>query len=150
MDFQTKGHEDPIDLSTFDDAFQGAAAARTGLAEEPVPDGLYETLVEDVQLVRSSRSGNPMLVWRLRITGAEHTDRKLFKRRVITEKSLPFVREDLERCGVALDRFSDLPHRLYEMRSLPMRVVKKTNGEWTDIYFLRTEPQPELDDNLPF
>ena len=56
----------PIDLARFDQAFQRARATEGEDGQEAIPDGYYDTLVEEVRLTKT-RTGNPMVVWKLTI-----------------------------------------------------------------------------------
>jgi hypothetical protein len=154
LDFQ-----EPIDLSRFDEEY--AKTTPSGPAKEPsayeVPDGAYSTTVEDAFLTKTRNTGNPMLVWRLRITSGAETGRTLTKTRVITEKTLPFLREDLNRIGVDVGRLSELNGRLREMLDREVPVFKKTKDGWPEVSFCRRspasgdgKPAPEVDDDLPF
>lgn len=156
----------PVDLREFDDDFcraeSRAPSAESGYEE--VPDGIYEANVEDVTLGRTTNTGNPMIVWKLRIQGPNCQGRTLSKVRVITPKTIPFVKEDLDRLDLQLERLSDLNGRLHEMLDRQVRVFKKTNTErrWSDIYFLRARKAPHSEgmddaawrtgttDDLPF
>ncbi len=137
-----------MDLSRLDDAFQRAKFKEGTNAREEVPDGYYDTQVEEVRLSKTNRTGNPMLSWKLRIVSEDFEGRTLNKIRVITEKTLGFLKEDLARCGIQLTRLSDLPLHLEEMSGLKINVLKKTKDQWTDIYFVKVE-RAELD-NIPF
>jgi len=138
----------PIDLARFDEAFQKVRQKESENGQDAVPDGYYDTLVEEVRLTKTARTGNPMLVWRLRIISGEFHPRTLSKVRVITEKTLQFLKDDLERCGVHLGRLSDLSLHLDEMFGLKINVMKKTKDQWTDIYFVKVE-KPEVE-KAPF
>jgi hypothetical protein len=143
-----------VDLSRFDDAFARASVA---VPQDPsageVPDGFYETVVESVSIARTPRSGNPMISWQLRIQGPSYQGRRLVKNRVITDRTLSFLKEDLQRIGLEIARLSELHERLPEMRDREIRVLKRTKDGWVDVFFLRSSqdsaPQ-ELDDALPF
>jgi hypothetical protein len=137
-----------IDLSRLDDAFQRAKFKEGDNAREEVPDGYYDTVVEEVRLAKTPRTGNPMLSWKLRIVSEDFEGRTLNKNRVITEKSLAFLKDDLERCGLRLDRLSELPAHIEEMFGLKINVLKKTKDQWTDIYFVKVERQDP--DIIPF
>jgi hypothetical protein len=89
-----------------------------------------------------------MLSWKLRIVSEDFEGRTLNKIRVITEKTLGFLKEDLGRCGIQLTRLSELPLHLEEMTGLKINVLKKTKDQWTDVYFVKVE-RVELD-NTPF
>lgn len=139
----------PIDLSRFNEVFRNEPDPP---AFTPVPDGRYQVEVDDVELAETAATGNPVLKWALRITGGAHAHRILFKRRVITGKTIRFLKTELKVCGVDLPEFSDLPSHLDDMKGLCLEVVKKTNGDWVDIYFenrLEALPNPS-DDDLPF
>ena len=137
-----------IDLSRLDDAFQRAKFKEGENAREEVPDGYYDTQVEEVRLGKTPRTGNPMLSWKLRIVSEDFEGRTLNKNRVITEKTLAFLKDDLARCGVHLTRLSELPLHMDEMFGLKINVLKKTKDQWTDIYFVKVERQEP--DNIPF
>jgi hypothetical protein len=137
-----------IDLTRLDEAFQRAKFKEGENGREEVPDGYHNTQVEDVRLSKTPRTGNPMLSWKLRIVSEDFEGRTLNKNRVITEKTLAFLKDDLERCGVRLSRLSDLSLHLDEMLGLKINVLKKTKDQWTDIYFVKVQMQ-ELD-NTPF
>ncbi|MGD0577937.1 MAG: DUF669 domain-containing protein [Bryobacteraceae bacterium] len=134
----------PIDLVRFDEAFQRAKLKEGENGQEAIPDGYYDTLVEEVRLTKTPRTGNPMVIWKLRIVSEDFHARTLNKTRIITEKTLQFLKDDLERCGVHLERLSDLSLHLDEMFGLKINVLKKTKDQWTDIYFVKVEkPEPE-------
>ena len=78
-----------------------------------------------------------MLSWKLRIVSEDFEGRTLNKNRVITEKSLAFLKDDLERCGLHLTRLSDLQLHIDEMIGIKIDVLKKTKDQWTDVYFVK-------------
>ncbi|MEJ5367379.1 MAG: DUF669 domain-containing protein [Bryobacteraceae bacterium] len=158
--------ETEIDLSRFDDEF--AQASPVGVAAqsvyEDIPDGFYDASVESVDIGQTANTGNPMIVWRLRIRGPQCEGRAVTKVRVITHKTLGYVKRDLEQLGLCLDRLSDLPARCEEMVDRDVRIYKRSNPErrWTEVYFVsgRKEPGREAgrspawstgtDDDVPF
>lgn len=147
---QATGTKRGLDLSRFNDAYRQEAPAP---AFQPVPDGRYHVEVDHVELGETANTGNPVLKWTLRIVGGDHSDRILFKRRVITEKTVRFLKSELQVCGLELRELSDLPGHLEEVTGLHLEVMKKTNGEWVDIYFenrLDSAGDGAADDELPF
>ena len=145
-----------VDLHRFDNAY---SQIRTETLPPPapgadIPDGMYDTRVEDARLGRARSSGNPMITFRLRIVAGEHQGRCLVKNSFITDKSLPVVKDELSRLNLNLDRFSDLPSRLAELADREVQVYKKTDGDWIRIYFCRTAVSARdgegLRDDLPF
>ena len=156
----------PIDLTCFDDEYQKAEVRYGDAPPDPVPDGYYEVRVEETRLKKTPRTGNPMLVWKLRILGPRCRNSAITKTRIITAKTLPFVKEDLQILGLRLPRFSELEEHLEEMQERVVNVYKKTSGEgWSDVYFTRPRVAVQngggeaedarlfpagIDDDLPF
>lgn len=133
-----------LDLSQFDDAFR-----QSTVEQKPrgIPDGKYRVIVETVDLGTTRTSGRPMLKWTLKITGPEFAGRFLWKNMVISDKTVSMVKEDLELCGLRLDSLNDLPAHLGNLLDIPLEVMKKTNGEFENVYFnKRLDGGPGLDD----
>lgn len=126
-----------LDLTRFDEDYARIAQEADGW--DTVPDGYYQVRVEDVRLAMTQTTGNPMLIWRLRIAGPAHAGSVLTKTRIITSKTLGQVKRDLSYFGVSLDRFSDLPDHLEEMVDREASVYKKTSSSgWADVNLVRT------------
>ena len=140
-------------LRRFDRKFERAQVPQRAAFDE-VPDGRYDVCVEDVELGQS-KAGNPLIKWTLRITGPNQINRRLFKRRAITDNTLAYLKEELSACGVSLDRISDLPNQLSRLRGLELPVVKVSKNGDSNIYF-RTGKRnyaPSMqgvDDDTPF
>ena len=166
MDRNTSPFSSDVDLSRFDEDFARTETQRSDAQPiyEDIPDGFYDASVEEVQLGQTASTGNPMIVWKLRIRGPECEGRAITKVRIITDKTLAYVKQDLERLELHLDRLSDLPARAEEMIDREVRIFKRTNPQrrWTDVFFVsgRKEPSSEgrepgrwatgTDDDLPF
>jgi len=75
-----------LDLTRFDEDYSRIAHEADGW--DTVPDGYYQVRVEDVRLTTTQTTGNPMLIWRLRIAGPAHAGSVLTKTRIITSKTL--------------------------------------------------------------
>ena len=129
--------DDRVDLSRFDDDY-ARLRSESGGGWDRVPDGSYETRVEDVRLATTPTTGNPMIVWRLRILGPAHHGGVLIKTRVITAKTLGQVKRDLETFGIQLERLSALEDHLREMEQREVTAIKKTQADgWSDVLFVR-------------
>lgn len=142
-----------VDLSAFDEDYARATTIAFGDAPgDDVPDGSYDVRVEDVSLSRTTNTANPMLIWKLRILGPKCEGHTLTKVRVVTNKTLPYVKSDLVRLGMNLDRFSDLNSRLGEMMNLEIGVYKRTQPDrrWIDIYITRGCAPLTRSDDVPF
>ncbi len=140
-----------IDLTRFDESYASAPSGDE-LYLADVPDGEYQTVVEDVRLTESMTSGNPMIVWILRIADPRFGDRTLRKNRAITDRTIPWVKEDLVRCGVELKRLSELPSHLDKMLGREVTVLKRTKDGRSSIYFLRVARPVQVADeeDVPF
>lgn len=140
-----------IDLSRFDQAVQTETKPRTQFQE--IPDGRYDVRIEDVELYKSPSSGNPVLKYTLRVLGPTHTNQLMWKRRGITEKTREYVMEELETCGLELEKFSDLKYHLHDLIGVELQVTRKSRGEDVNIYFndqLDGTSSKGTDDDLPF
>ena len=149
--------EEEIDLSRFNNLYRSEAATQDLDASYTytIPDGRYEVVVAEAVLTRSQSSGNPMIRYVLRITGSTFRDRILRKHSVITEKSMPYFRRELETCGLRLERFEDLKARVHELEGIELEVAKVSKGEDSNIYFNRrltshSQADGVADDDLPF
>ncbi len=117
-------------LAQFDDTFNNLEV----VAESEIPDGKYHVTVEKAELTKS-QTGNPMLLWRLRIIGPDQDGQVLWHRNMIaTEDNVMWLKKDLVTCGVHLDRLSELPGALDRLVGLTLAVAKKTKGEYENVY----------------
>lgn len=150
MPFLDDDADAPIDLTRFDDDFQRAELRYGDTPADTIPDGYYEARVEEARLKRTPRTGNPMLIWKLRILGPQCRNSAITKTRVITAKTLGYVKEDLKTLGIRLQRFSDLEGHLPEMEQRVVTVYKRASKEgWSDIFFTRPRPNaPESEATL--
>jgi hypothetical protein len=147
--------DDDIDLSRFNRLYKTESHTDAAPVSNSIPDGRYEVVVAEAVLTVSQSSGNPMIRYVLRITGSTFRDRILRKFRAITDKTLPYVRKELEICGLHLDRFEDLKNRVHELEGRELEVVKVTKGEDSNIYFNRaltahSQADGLASDDLPF
>jgi hypothetical protein len=146
-----------VDLSRFDDDYRRAQIEPDSTpVYVSVPDGKYRVMIENVELTTAKTSGNPLLKWRLRITGEDQKHRVLFKSRAITASTIDWVKKEMNVLGVELEPFSSLPQKLGELLNVELMVSKVTKGEYENIYFNKrltphTEDKlAELSDDLPF
>ena len=128
----------PVDLSRYDEDYRKAKQADTPPPYRPVPDGKYQVIIESVELTTTRTTGNPMLKWRLRIAGPAMAGRILWKNSVITERSIPFVTQDLNLCSVSMQSMNELPGKLPELVDLRLEVTKRGKADGhEDVYFDR-------------
>ena len=140
------------DLARFDEDWTKAAAPSDG-SHPDVPDGIYDAVIEDAQVTETVSTGRPIVIWKLRIRGPQAADRVVTKNRVITENTLQYLREDLDKCRLGVSRLSELPARLGELVGRPIGIEKRTKDGRANIYFRwqanRTN-QGITDDDVPF
>ena len=151
-----------VDLSRFNEEYRrtktedATAPQQSSQTRFGVPDGQYRVCVDSVELTTARSSGNPLLKWKLRILAGPFENRWLFKNRAITPSTLEWVKKEMRVCGLELEPFSDLPHRLSELVNTELMVSKLTRGEYENIYLNKRVTPPnegeiaELADDLPF
>ena len=117
-----------------------------------IPDGTYDTVIEEARVSETASTGRPMVIWRLKITGPQAVNRVVTKNRVITENTLVYLKEDLEKCGTQVSRLSELPARLVGLVDHPIRVEKRTKDGRTNFYFRWEANRPGQigPDDVPF
>ncbi len=135
------------DLSRFDGAY---AAAPTG--DEDIPDGKYLARIENVELTTSREKQTPMLKWTLVITGPQFVGCKLWRYNLLaTDENAAWLKKDLHRCDVDLEKLSDLPDHLHRLLDVVVEVTKRTRGEFTNVYInRRVSAGGEADAGMPF
>jgi len=140
------------DLARFDEEWTKTTASSDDLYPD-IPDGTYDAVIEEAHLTETVSTGRPMVIWKLRIRGPQAVDRVVTKNRVITENTLPYLREELEKCRLAVSRLSELPARLKELVDRPIGIEKRTKDGRTNIYFrwqANRNGQVVTDDDIPF
>ena len=134
------------ELAQFDGLYE---AADDGARENF--DGEYPVVVEQVELTRTRTSGNSMLVWKLRVREGAYSGRLIFKNRVITERTIPWLKEELVKCGLKLERLSELPQRIPDLPGKELRILKKTRDGNSNVYIQWSAPRAvDSDSDLPF
>jgi len=145
------------DLAQFDDVFM---SAEEGDEFETVPDGKYQVAVDRVELTRTKNEGKPILKWELRILPDDIQVRKLFRNNVIsTDENIRWLKKDLYKCGVKLNKISELPANLDKLLDVQLEVTKRTRGENENVYINKriellpgnTDTNPSVDESdIPF
>jgi hypothetical protein len=118
-----------------------------------IPDGTYNAVIEEARLTETVSTGRPMVIWKLRIQGPRAANRVVTKSRVVTENTLPYLKEELEKCGLQVSRLSELPDRLKELVNHPIDVHKSTKDGRANFYFRWDSNRPGkgvVSDDIPF
>jgi hypothetical protein len=84
-----------MDLASLDSLYTSTEAKG---APDALPDGTYQASVHMVDLMETSTK-KPMLAFQLKVAAGPHVGRLLFVNRVITDKTLPYVKQDLTTLG---------------------------------------------------
>jgi hypothetical protein len=125
---------DGFELAKFDGDYAAAEVEK----REPVPDGKYQVNVERVELTRSRTAGNPMLKWTLRILNGPHEGRCLWRHNmIVSPDNLKWLKTDLDRCGVAIEKLSSLGENLHRLLDIKLEVTKRTREENENVYLNR-------------
>jgi hypothetical protein len=151
MVFQDKTSAPVVDLTRFEDEWTKTSASSDDMYSD-MPDGTYDAIIEDARISEAASTGRPMVIWKLRIKGPQAVNRVVTKNRVITENTLPYLKEELEKCRIQVSRLSELPARLAELVDRSVGVEKRTKDGWANFYFRRESNrtgQIGLDD-IPF
>ncbi|WP_029423297.1 DUF669 domain-containing protein [Alicyclobacillus macrosporangiidus] len=109
-------------LRRFDSAYQQSEAATNQL-----PDGRYKVEIERAEIRPNPFSGDLELALDLAIIEGDYTDRHIFKRHNLEqEQRFPFLKGDLETCGLSLNTLSELEDRLDELVGVALEVSLRT------------------------
>lgn len=140
-------------LARFDDEWTKTSVSSNDVYGD-IPDGPYQAVIEEARVTETVSSGRQMVVWKLRIQAGPHANRVVTQTRVITENTIAWLKEDLEKCGLKVASLSELPARLGELVDRPIALEKRTKDGRANFYFRwadRTNRtgQTNLDD-IPF
>jgi Protein of unknown function (DUF669) len=138
------------DLAEFDGLYEAAEIAPAATPAD-VPDGEYQVVIDQVDLTQARTSGNKMMVWKFRVREGVHAGRCLWKWRAIAERTIPYLKEELVKCGLKLERLSDLPKHMDQLPGKDVRIVKRTKDTDVNIYIQWSGPRlVDSDEDLPF
>ena len=145
--------EAPVaDLARFDEEWTKTSVSSDEMYSD-VPDGTYEAVIENAHVGETASTGRPVVIWRLRITGPAAVGRVVTKHRVITENTLAYLKEDLDKCQLKVARLSELRTRIKELVDRPISIDKRTRDSRTNIYFRWESNRPVHDgqiEDVPF
>lgn len=104
-----------------------------------IPEGQYLAKVDKIEFKETqptdTKSSQVYLRWQLNIIDGEFTNRKLFRNNMLkTEENLKWLKTDLVKCGIVLNKFSDLTTRYVELLHLELDVYVKPKGDNVNVY----------------
>ena len=120
-------------LARFDDEWTKTSVSSNDIYSD-IPDGPYDAVIEEASLSETASTGRQMVTWKLRIQGPDGS-RLVTQTRVITENTIAWLKEDLEKCRLSVSSLSQLPARLGELAGRPISVEKRTKDGRTNFYF---------------
>jgi hypothetical protein len=139
------------DLARFDNEWTKTSVASEDMYAD-IPDGTYDAVIEEAYLTETVSTGRPMVIWKLRIQGPQAVNRLVTKNRVITENTLGYLKEELEKCRLPVSSLSELPARLRELADRPIGLQKFTKDGKSNFFFRwganRTSPNTPGDNLL--
>jgi len=132
------------DLSVYEAAWAQSAEVPTANTDE-VPDAVYHCSVHTVE-IKTSKAGNLMLAWQLKVIGPSHKGRLIFKQNMIVADAqrLAYLRKDLSTCGIDPGKISTLRDRLELLLDREIEVKVETKG-YRNVYINRLIRAPKAD-----
>jgi hypothetical protein len=122
------------DLARFDNEWTKTSTSLDELYSD-IPDGTYDAVIEDARVSETTSTGRPVVIWKLRIKGPQAVNRVVTKSRVVTENTLAYLKEDLEKCRIQVSRLSELPDHLAGLVDHPIGIAKRTKDGRVNFYF---------------
>jgi hypothetical protein len=111
--------------------FEGSAAP----VEAAPSDGRYRVAVRSVDWVEQRKPGEWALRWVLEVVEGEFAGRELLlHHRLVTAANAAYLKRDLLRCGLTLERPSELESLRAQLRGLELSVTRRTRGHYVDLF----------------
>ena len=133
------------DLSVYEAAWAQSAEVSVSPTDE-VPDGVYVVSIHTME-IKTSKAGNLMLAWQLKVIGPSHKGRLIFRQNMISDdpQRLAYLRKDLSTCGIDPGKISTLRDRLELLLDRQLEVKVVTKGQYRDVYLNRLINAPKAD-----
>jgi len=100
-------------------------------------DGVYQAVVEDVEMVRSGQPGKYIVHYTLRVIGPTHAGQFVEKVTLIDEKNWAHARREFDLCGLELRHLSEVQDCLLDAIDAEIEIVKTTRNGDVAIRFQR-------------
>ena len=132
------------DLSIYEAAWNQSAEVSPTTSTDEVPDGVYHCSVHTVE-IKTSKAGNLMLAWQLKVIGPTNKGRLVFRQNMIAADAtrLAYLRKDLSTCGVDPGQISTLRDRLELLLDREIEVKVETKGQYRNVYINRLIRAPK-------
>jgi hypothetical protein len=123
-------------LAQFDDVWQEIPEDTGENKYADLPDGIYQAFINEVEIGESKKGNRLQLKWDLiAVAPEEFKNRHIFRYSGLESKeNLEFLKRDLGRCGINLEKISELPNVLPELLDKVVEVQLKTKTKGTESY----------------
>ena len=112
----------PVDLSGLTQSWREAKVQTM----DSLPDGLYQVLIESVDLTETKETHKPMFKWCFVVAAGEYQGRHLWKNDVLTTEKMGYFKTDLWKCGLDIEDINDLPGALKQLLDVALEVKQVT------------------------
>lgn len=116
---------------------------------DAVPDGKY--CFEVLDALTRMGGGKRWLTWKLKVRGGRFDGRKQERGSLLESKAnFEHLKKDLNKCGIVLNRLSEINEKATQLRGLFFMGTVKTSGRYTNIFLDKVvEEPPTVDDAAP-
>ena len=126
--------QESVDLAQWEGVY-GEHEVKDSDNFDSLPDGKYQVEVAAVELTISKSGGNPMLAWELSVLGPRYIGRKIWRNNMImSAENIRWLKQDLWKCGLELEKLSDLKKRLNELLDIRLEVTLKTKKNIQNVF----------------
>ena len=127
-----------FELSRFDEAFRAARRGHDPRGAD-LDDGIYPAVITRAEIRRAPGTFTPVLTWHLLVETSDGEGVPVRRTLCITKNSLAWLKEDLAKSGLVLEKLSELPNRLGEMAGRSVMLQKTSRDGQPQLYFRRME-----------
>jgi hypothetical protein len=94
---------------------------------EALPEGVYKTRIESVELKDGRDVGSHRVVWKFKVLEGEYQGRYIWKNQQMEKGKAKYLTKDIIRCGVTPGTWKELKTTLHSMCDLKVDVEIKNN-----------------------
>lgn len=149
------------ELEQFDRVWE-EAEVEGGNKYENLPDGKYQVKIDEIRFENAKTSGRLQLAWVFKVLSpATAANRKIFHYRGLDEESVKWMKQEVWKCGLEVEKITDLPHVLENLLDRVIEVTLKTKkndkGEFQNCFINKLLDEAdgsskaiENEDSVPF
>jgi hypothetical protein len=121
-----------------------------------MPDGSYQTRIDSLEIQLSTK-GDRLLKWTFIPLNPKYKSRKIWKYSMLKAENMGYLKSDLGRLGIKLNKISDLPDRLeefldmnVELKLVTKEYMGKLNQNVNIVKRISEADEMSAYENLPF